>query len=383
MGTHSVSCKSRKMLKLVLFLFLAVFGSLAKNLPRNDEDWTEEDVRNVIHLVFCACDEEDYDHELSLEEYTSPVCEAINDHLFGYQVTAEDFWYMDENKDGHISVDEVFDAISKHAGGRKGSFKTLRDFSDNVHVEAAVRVIGCACDNDGNMALSWEEVSSEQCVAVQNWVFGQNIDEEGFNMVDADGNGEMDGQEAADALEYVIENENGDDDDDDNEEWNDEDIYDVIHLVFCACDEERRDHELTVEEFTSPVCEAVNEHLFGYQVNEDDFRYMDKNRDGHLSVDEVFNAIKKMPSVRRREPIAIPNFSDNVHVEAAVRVIGCACDNDGNMALSWEEVSSEQCVAVQNWVFGDNIDEEGFNMADTDGNGEVDGQEAADAFEGH
>ena len=32
-----------------------------------------------------------------------------------------------------------------------------------VHVEAAVRVIGCACDNDGNMALSWEEVSSEHC----------------------------------------------------------------------------------------------------------------------------------------------------------------------------------------------------------------------------
>ena len=76
-----------------------------------------------------------------------------------------------------------------------------------------------------------------------------------------------------------------------------------------------------------------------------------------------------------------PTFQ--VHVEAAVRVIGCACDNDGNMALSWEEVSSEQCVAVQNWVFGDNIDEEGFNMADADGNGEVDGQEAADAFEGH
>ena len=40
-------------------------------------------------------------------------------------------------------------------------------------------------------------------------------------------------------------------------------------------------------------------------------------------------------------------------------------------------------MSVQNWVFGDNIDEDGFNMADTDGNGEVDGQEAADAFEGH
>ena len=81
-------------------------------------------------------------------------------------------------------------------------------------MEAAVRVIGCACDSDGNMALSWEEVSSEQCVAVQNWVFGQSIDEEGFNMVDSDGNGEVDGQEAADAFEYVIDNDDGDDEGD-------------------------------------------------------------------------------------------------------------------------------------------------------------------------
>ena len=57
-------------------------------------------------------------------------CKAIIDHLFGYQVNEEDFWHMDENKDGHISVDEVFDAVNKQPGGRKG-FLTLRDFSNN------------------------------------------------------------------------------------------------------------------------------------------------------------------------------------------------------------------------------------------------------------
>ena len=35
---------------------------------------------------------------------------------------------------------------------------------------------------------------------------GSSMDEEGFSMVDSDGNGEIDGQEAAAALEYAIEN---------------------------------------------------------------------------------------------------------------------------------------------------------------------------------
>ena len=57
------------------------------------------------------------------------------------------------------------------------------------------------------MTLSWEEVSDEICVHVQQWIFdGCSMDEEGFSMVDSDGNGEIDGQEAASALEYAIEN---------------------------------------------------------------------------------------------------------------------------------------------------------------------------------
>ena len=76
-----------------------------------------------------------------------------------------------------------------------------------VHVEGAVRVLGCSCDNDGSMTLSWDEVSDEICVHVQQWIFeGCSMDEEGFSMVDSDGNGEIDGEEAAAALEYAIEN---------------------------------------------------------------------------------------------------------------------------------------------------------------------------------
>ena len=38
------------------------------------------------------------------------------------------------------------------------------------------------------------------------------------------------------------------------------------------------------------------------------------------------------------------------YIEAGVRVLGCACDSDESMSLSWEEVSTEECVFVQDWV---------------------------------
>ena len=41
-------------------------------------DWvpSEEDLQKIIDLVLCSCDDGDYDHQLSIEEYTSPVCEV-------------------------------------------------------------------------------------------------------------------------------------------------------------------------------------------------------------------------------------------------------------------------------------------------------------------
>ena len=73
-----------------------------------------------------------------------------------------------------------------------------------VFVEAGVRVLGCACDNDGSKSLSWKEVSTEECVIVQNWIFGQNMDEDTFNLIDVNGDGNVDGNELADALEYFF-----------------------------------------------------------------------------------------------------------------------------------------------------------------------------------
>ena len=40
-----------------------------------DHDFTEQDVENVIKLVFCSCDS-DGDFQLNLDEYLGPVCEV-------------------------------------------------------------------------------------------------------------------------------------------------------------------------------------------------------------------------------------------------------------------------------------------------------------------
>ena len=65
--------------------------------------------------------------------------------------------------------------------------------------------MGCSCDSDGSMSLSWEEVSTKECMFVQNMLFGQNLDENIFNEIDTSGDGNVDGEEFADALEEFFE----------------------------------------------------------------------------------------------------------------------------------------------------------------------------------
>lgn len=73
-----------------------------------------------------------------------------------------------------------------------------------AQVEAIVRVMGCACDNDWSMGISWEEANAGECVMVQTALFGQNVTEEMFNAADANGDGEIDGTEAATVIEEMM-----------------------------------------------------------------------------------------------------------------------------------------------------------------------------------
>merc|ERR1711894_820319 len=132
-----------------------------------------------------------------------PVCENVNDHLFGYQVSEEDFNNADANGDGVCTVDEVHDFAMSKAEMR--SLNREFYFSNDASVEAQVRLIGCACDNDGDYMLSLEEVNDDKCVLVQNWLFGNNLDEEAFEFVDANNDGFIDGDEAAGAMEMAEE----------------------------------------------------------------------------------------------------------------------------------------------------------------------------------
>ena len=56
------------------------------------------------------------------------------------------------------------------------------------------------------MNLSLEEVLGETCVAVQNHIAGQSMDAATFELVDQNGDGEIDYTEAFDAFQYAFEN---------------------------------------------------------------------------------------------------------------------------------------------------------------------------------
>merc|ERR1711953_718659 len=205
-----------KMLKFLVLLALFLSGTSGRHLRDDDYDLTEDDVRDIINLVFCACDQGDHDGDLTLDEWMGPVCENVNDHLFGYQVSEDDFNDADANGDGVCTVDEVHDFAMSHADMR--SLNREFYFSDDAGIEAKVRLIGCACDNDGDYMLSLEEVNDDKCVIVQNWLFGSNLDEEAFEFVDANNDGLIDGDEAAGAMEMAEESMREDSEEDSEEE---------------------------------------------------------------------------------------------------------------------------------------------------------------------
>merc|ERR1712051_255960 len=201
MGSHQ-----SKMIRIGLFFALILAGASAQYLGAPPavanlrQDFTEEDVEAVLNMVFCACDEGSRDGVLSLDEFTSDVCEVVNNHLFDYQVNEEDFENLDSNDDGQLSTSEVFGAFLAMFNSKSRS-NSRNLFSNNAYIEAGVRVLGCACDSDESMSLDWEEVSTEECVFVQGWVFEEHLDENAFDMVDANGDGFLQGCEFAVALE--------------------------------------------------------------------------------------------------------------------------------------------------------------------------------------
>ena len=61
-----------------------------------------------------------------------------------------------------------------------------------------------------------------------------------------------------------------------------------------------------------------------------------------------------------------------IDVEAITHIIMCACDDDGSGAISHEEATSDVCFAIHQ----EEVPEEDFDAADTNGDGEIDFDEA-------
>ena len=77
----------------------------------------------------------------------------------------------------HKCVDVKNVSMSQKELFNNGSDKkqlSFRFFLEHA-VQAAVHVLGCACDNDMSMSVDSEEANADECQAVQEWAFGQSF----------------------------------------------------------------------------------------------------------------------------------------------------------------------------------------------------------------
>ena len=65
----------------------------------------------------------------------------------------------------------------------------------------------CVCDNDNSGTLDMNELGSNHCSVLQNWILGQLIDGNLFAMADTNGNGFVDEPEGISAIEFLLNND--------------------------------------------------------------------------------------------------------------------------------------------------------------------------------
>merc|ERR1712038_2252560 len=76
--------------------------------------------------------------------------------------------------------------------------------------------------------------------------------------------------------------------------------------------------------------------------------------------------------------LAFPKNRDEVdEAKAMVHIVMCACDDDFSGGISHEELSSDVCMAITQYE----VPQEDFDHCDTNGDGEVDLNEALAALE--
>jgi len=349
--------------KIISILPFLLLGALA--LPRN----ANEDVEAITRIIMCACDD-DGSGAISHAEATSDVCFAIHET----EVPEAEFDAADTNGDGEIDFDEAMAwAMANAPGTRKIAELRENFFSNDAHVEAAVRVLGCVCDTDESWTLDMQEVNGPDCQAVQNFMFGEICDQGCFDHIDSSNDGELDGQEVATALEAMHEHDIDTVRNDDEVNM----VEAITHIIMCACDDDGSG-AISHAEAMSDVCFAIHET----EVPAAEFDAADTNGDGEIDFDEAMAwAMANAPGTRKIAELRENFFSNDAHVEAAVRVLGCVCDTDESWTLDMQEVNSPDCQAIQNFMFGESCDQGCFDHIDSSNDGELDGGEVAAALE--
>merc|ERR1711974_462220 len=222
---------------------------------------------------------------------------------------------------------------------------------------------------DGSWDLDFEEFNSDVCIDIQHFLFGGHLDQETFDEIDTDGNGAVDGHEAAAAIEEY--HDHGDDKPEDGkpedgkpedgkpkdgkpedgkpedgkpEDGKPEDDMMKLNIIFCACDEDGSG-ALSHEELSTEVCKIIVQH----ETSEEDFAAVDADGDGEITQQEVIDFFNNMKPDTKRKLRSMQFdrenfFSDDAKVEAMVRVLGCGCDMDGSYDLNFEEFNSKVCL---------------------------------------
>ena len=100
----------------------------------------------------------------------------------------------------------MYDQINNHLSNH---FQ-LRDYLFIEHVDTALRLIGCACDKNGDGALRWWEIKKPICRWVQKTISGGKvICWKTFKAMDSNGDKKIDEAEGLAALEAFLEEHEG------------------------------------------------------------------------------------------------------------------------------------------------------------------------------
>ena len=109
------------------------------------------------------------------------------------------------------------------------------------------------------------------------------------------------------------------------------------------------------------------------------FSTIDVNSDGSLTIDEFFDELMTMPW-----PIPAGTYLQAYSGSSDVSILNaalCICDTDNSATLDINEINTDQCQLVQDWMLGQIISGVYFTMGDSNGDGFIDIQEALAAFQ--